>query len=110
MFRGINLLKFSENDHKAQWVCLHYANQLGNKPLINIIEGKAPVSSSEEALALSRFFWKMLEISAADMNKESIVQGDVDLQYWMRRSMNIISSYLRDLGYKEEWEQVFDET
>lgn len=104
------MLEFSENDQKAQWVCLHYANQLGNKPLINIIEGKAPVSSSEEALALSRFFWKMLEVSVADTDKESIVQGDVDLQYWMRRCMNIFSSYLRGLGYKGEWEQVFDET
>lgn len=104
------MLEFSENDQKAKWVCLHYVNQLGSISLINIIEGKAPVSSSEEALALSRFFWNMLEVSAADSDKGAIAKGDIDLQYWLRRCMNIISSYLRNLGYKEEWEQVFDET
>lgn len=104
------MLEFSDIDQRAKWICLHYANQLGSSSLIGIIEGAVPVNSSEDALALSRFFWQMLEVSAADRDKVAIVQGEVDLQYWMRRSMNIISNYLRNLGYKEEWEQIFDET
>lgn len=104
------MLEFSEKDQKAQLVCLHYANQLASVNLINVIEGKASVGSKEDALALSRFFWKMLEASADDKEKGIIAPGDVDRQYWMGRSMNIISSYLRRIGYRDEWEQVFDET
>ncbi|MEN0037916.1 MAG: hypothetical protein AAGC78_12660 [Cellvibrio sp.] len=104
------MLEFSEKDQKAKWICLHYATLLSGEYLIDIIEGKAPVNTKEQALALSRFFWKMLEASANDQNKKIMVQGDIDLQYWMGRSMNIISTYLSSIGYKEEWEQVFDES
>lgn len=104
------MLAFSEKDQKAQLICLHYANQLASEVVINIIEGKATVRTKEDALALSRFFWKMLEASAEDAERGVITPGDIDRQYWMGRSINIFSNYLHSLGYKEEWELVFDES
>lgn len=103
------MLDFSGKDQKAQQVCLHYAKQLRVDNLIEIIECKAPVRSKEEALALSRFFWAMLEAVADDNENEVEVLGEKNLQHWMERSMNIISGYLSRIGYEEEWEKISDE-
>lgn len=103
------MLDFSGKDQKAQQVCLHYAKQLRADNLLDIIECSAPVASKEEAMALSRFFWQMLEAAAGDRDKGVEVLGESDLQYWMERSMNIISGYLESIGYDEAWDQVSDE-
>lgn len=103
------MLDFSGKDQKAQQVCLHYAKQLGVENLINVINGKDSVGSKEEAIELSRFFWKMLEAAANDRDQGTEVLGETDLQYWMERSMNVISGYLERIGYEQEWEQVSDE-
>lgn len=103
------MLDFSGKDQKAQQVCLHYAQQLRADNLIPIIACKGSVTSREEAEALSRFFWVMLEASAEDRDKGVEVLGESDLQYWMTRSMNIISGYLCSIGYEEVWDEVSDE-
>lgn len=103
------MLDFTGKDEKAQQVCLHYANQLEAHNLIGIIQTTASVTSKEQAIALSRFFWRMLEAAAEDRDNGVEVLGEVDLQYWMERSMNIISGYLDRIGYGDEWEQVSDE-
>ena len=103
------MLDFSGKDQKAQQVCMHYAKQLRADNLMPIIECKASVRSQEEAAALSRFFWMMLEASADDRDKGIEVLDESDLQHWMGRSMNIISGYLSSIGYDEVWGQVSDE-
>ncbi len=103
------MLDFSGKDQKAQQVCMHYAKQLRADNLIPIIECRASVISQDEAKALSRFFWMMLEASAEDRDKGVEVLGEGDQQYWMERSMNIISGYLNSIGYDEVWDRVGDE-
>lgn len=103
------MLDFTGKDQKAQQVCLHYAKQFGAESLIKIIECKDSVGSKEEAIELSRFFWKMLEDAAGDRDRGIEVLGESDLQHWMERSMNIISGYLDNIGYEQEWDQVSDE-
>lgn len=95
------MLDFSGKDQKAQQVCLHYAKQFGADSLIKIIECKDSVDSKEEAIKLSRFFWKMLEAAASDRDQGIVVLGENDLQHWMERSMNIISGYLENIGYSQ---------
>ena len=51
----------------------------------------------------------MLEATAGELDQEVEVLGEKDLQYWMERSMNIISGYLEQIGYEQEWERVGDE-
>jgi len=103
------MLDFSGKDQKAQQICLHYAKQLGAVDLIDVIECKSPIRSKQEALTLARFFWDMLEASAEDSENEIEVLGESNLQYWMERSMNIISGYLCRIGYEDEWEAISDE-
>ena len=103
------MLDFTDKDQKAQQVCLHYANQLEAHDLIGIIQTTASVTSKEHAIALSRFFWRILEAVAEDQDNGAEVFGEVNLQYWTERSMNIISGYLDQIGYGDKWEQVSDE-
>lgn len=103
------MLDFSGKDQKAQLVCLHYARQFNAEELIQVFECKEAISSKEQALALARFFWQMLEAAADDRDNRIEVLGEQDLQHWMERSMNIISGYLERIGYQDEWERVSDE-
>lgn len=103
------MLDFSGRDEKAKSVCLHYANKLGSEDLIDILAAKAPVTNKEQALRLSRFFWKMVDASIKDRDNGVEVLGESDLQFWMERNMNIISGYLCSIGYEEQWEGASDE-
>lgn len=103
------MLNFSGRDQKAQDVCLYYVDKLGAETLKDILQSNAPVTSKDEALQLSKFFWKMLDASIADRDNGVEVLGETDLQFWMERSMNIISGYLSKIGYEEEWEKATDE-
>lgn len=103
------MLDFSGKDQKAQQVCLHYADKLSAKGLIDILSCKAPITSKEEAVALSKFFWDMLDASAGDRDDGVEVLGERDLQYWMERNMNIFRGYLYKIGFGEEWEKICDE-
>lgn len=104
------MLDFSGRDAKAKDICLHYANTLSATHLIDILDAKNPVTNTEEALELSRFFWKMVDASIEDRDNGVEVLGEVDLQFWMERNMNIFSGYLRSIGYEEQWERASDET
>src|SRR5688500_3146542 len=103
------MLDFSGKDQEAQQVCLHYARHFNAEKLIPILECKTAIGSKDEALALARFFWQMLEAAAGDRDNGTEVLGEKDLQHWMERSMNIISGYLERIGYGAEWDSVSDE-
>lgn len=103
------MLDFRGKDQKVQDVCLHYAKQLGATNLVAVFECREPVSSKEQAVALSQFFWDMLEASADDRDNGVEVLGETDLQHWMERGMNIISGYLAKIGYEEQWDKISDE-
>src|SRR5688572_4035054 len=102
-------LDFNGKDQKAQQVCLHYARHFNVEQLIPVLECRVAVSSKDEALALARFFWQMLEAAAEDRDNGIEVLGQKDLQHWMERSMNIISGYLDRIGYHDEWDRANDE-
>lgn len=103
------MLDFSGNDQKAKQVCLHYAEKLKANDLLDVLECKVGIRSKQEAIALSQFFWDILEASAEDRDNGVEVLGETDLQFWMERIMNIISGYLINIGYEEEWEKVCDD-
>lgn len=104
-----SMLNFSGRDQKAQQVCLHYAEKLGHHELIPILACQAPVTNSDEALALSRFFWEMVDASIEDRDNKVEVLGELDQQFWMERTMNVMSGYLSSLGFNAQWEQASDE-
>ncbi|GLS26024.1 hypothetical protein [Marinibactrum halimedae] len=102
-------MDFSGNDQKAQLIALHYANQFNEVEVIEIIKNNRSVDSKKTAIKLAKFYWDMLDASIDDYEKKKEVLGEIGLQYWMERLLNIISGYLSNSGYEEEWEKVSDE-
>lgn len=103
------MLDFIGKEQKAQLMCLHYAKELNAHNLVAILDCRAPVKSKEEAEALAKFFWNMLDASAADKDNSVEVLGERDLQYWMERNMNIFLGYLYQIGFGDEWEKICDQ-
>ncbi len=103
------MLNFSGRGQKAQQVCLYYAEKLGRHDLIPILASQAPIANGDEALALSRFFWEMVDASIADRDNNLEVLGESDLQFWMERTMNVMGGYLSSLGYEAQWDLASDE-
>ncbi len=81
----------------------------GCHELILILACQAPVANGDKALALSRFFWEMVDASIADRDNNLEVLGELDQQFWMERTMNVMSGYLSSLGFETQWEQASDE-
>ena len=102
------MLDFSGSDEKAKVVMLHYAKQLKNSYIENLVTKEEDVSNIDEAKKLSIFYWQMLDSSALDKVEGNIVLGESDLQYWMERLLNIISGYLSTRGYESVWDEVSD--
>ncbi|WP_020406411.1 hypothetical protein [Hahella ganghwensis] len=99
------MIKYRFTEEKQ--IVLHYAKALGDQKTIHIINAGV-VSSSEEAIHLSRFFWKMVDLSVADIDNGVTVCGKKDLEAWNEYIMDSIRSYLRKSGYSKEWEEQSD--
>jgi hypothetical protein len=60
---------------------LHYAKKLRN-PEVETIILAGEVKSSEEANALSKFFWEMVDEIVIDKDAGEVVAGQGDLEAW----------------------------
>lgn len=103
------MLNFRGKDQKAKQLLLHYAKELGNAFVFDLVDKDLDLRSKEEAVALAEFYWAMLDKSAEDKERGVIVLGELDLQYWMERLMNIIGGHLSKMGYEDQWNQVCDD-
>ena len=83
---------------------LHYAKKL-NQPLIVQIIKSGHVSSSQEASALSKFFWQMVDAIVEDKKSSAVVAGQTDLETWNEYVFESIRAYLRNNGYEKEWDE-----
>ena len=102
------MLDYSGTDRRAKNVALHYAKELADPALIEIIVGNRPVTSRDEATALAEFYWSMLDSSAEDFKNGIAIDGEVGVQFWMERLLNIIGGYLENSGYGDIWDEVCD--
>lgn len=103
------MMDFSGNDAKAKEIALHYAQQLGDTQVLEMLQQDLHVRDAVEAKHLARFYWAMLDQSALDAEQGVLVCGEAHSQYWMERLLNIIGGYLQKSGYGEQWQSVCDE-
>lgn len=82
---------------------LHYAEKLDKADIVRIIEN-GKVSSPEEASALSKFFWEMVDEIVKDKESGVAVNGQKDLEAWNEYVFESIRAYLRNSGYEKEWD------
>lgn len=85
-------------------VALVFAEKL-NDSLTQDILNKGYVSSTEEAIHLSQFFWKMIDKSA----EQSVsLPCEGSSQYWTEKLYNSIGGYLEKAGYEAQWNEEID--
>lgn len=98
-------MNFTETNKPAMEVALHYAKKLDNTFAADVIAGKKEISSKEEAIAFTAFFWEMTDESVKDYEEGIEVAGVTDLEHWMEKLMNITIGYMSRCGFKYEWTQ-----
>lgn len=85
-------------------VALEFANLLNDEITKSILQ-KNIVESHDEAVHLSKFFWRMIDESS---------KGGVQLpcegssEYWTEKLYNTIGGYLEKAGYGAEWDDEVD--
>ena len=97
------MITFTEINQPAKLLGLHYAKQLKNEFAEEVIKGDKDVSSKEEAIEFTNFFWQMTDQAVIDQENENQVAGIHDLEFWMEKLMNITIGYLSSCGYKDQW-------
>lgn len=102
------MLNFSNEDHLAQVIGLHYAVQLNNSYAQQVFGLKAYIKTPAEAEAITLFFWSMVDCAVEDEEQGKEIEGTVDLQLWMERLMNILMGYINRIGFGDVWAKTSD--
>jgi len=102
------MLKYRERTVKAKEIAIHYAKQLADENTQAIVAGERDVKNNDEAIALSIFFWAMLDQSVLDAENGVEVEGENNIQFWVEKLMNIFHGHLEEIGYVKEWDNVCD--
>lgn len=103
------MLGFDESSVKAQLLAIHYARKIGDDYVIGFMSSKAGIASSDEAMRIAKAFWKMTDLAIDDKENDIIVDGVVDLEFWMHKLFNKVSGYFKLNGYEDQWHQAADE-
>ncbi len=63
------------------------------------------VSSKAEAVYISKFFWKMVTLSA---ERSIALPFEGSAEYWTEKLYNSLGGYMIQAGYGEEWNEEVD--
>jgi len=85
-------------------VALILARALADEAAIALIE-RGYVNSLEEAVYLSQFFWRMVDIAAKG---DVQVPFDGSANFWTEKLYNSIGAYLKSAGYAKAWNDEID--
>lgn len=86
----------------------HYASEL-NDELTTEILNNGQVKNKEEAIHLSRFFWKMIDASIEDTQNNIEFPWAESAEFLTEKIMYSISGYLERTGFGAEWGNISDE-
>ena len=96
------MIEYRYDEEKT--VALYFAELLVDAVAKSIIE-KSEITSREEAVHLSKFFWNMVNKSA-EGNIKLPCEGSSE--YWLEKLYNSLGGYLERAGYEKEWDTEVD--
>lgn len=96
------MIEYQYNEEKT--VALYFSDLL-NDALSKDILTKGFVTSKEEAVHLSRFFWAMVNKSAEE---KVILPCEGSAQYWTEKLYNSLGGYLERAVYEDQWNEEVD--
>lgn len=88
-------------------VALFFADLLKDSKSKSLLES-GEVTNSEDATHLSKFYWNMVDLSAANQEPEIELPCDGSSQYWTEKLLNSFSAYLENVGFEDEWNTEVD--
>jgi len=100
------LINYKYEEEKI--VALYLADLLEDRKAKELLESGV-VSSSEEATYLSKFFWKMVELSEEENRRSLGIPCKGNAQFWTEKLYNTFGGYLESIGYEDEWSREIDD-
>jgi hypothetical protein len=95
------MIEFKFPEEKT--IALHYADLLGNTQAKEIIESGF-VNDRKQALALTEFYWAMVEESVKDQGAGLAILTNEGVEFWMEYIFHTFNGYLVSNGYEAEWD------
>ncbi|GAB2199270.1 hypothetical protein [Sessilibacter sp. MAH4] len=87
---------------------LHFVNLLNDQKIVEIITTVNSISR-EDAEYLSRFFWRMVDMSIELENHTGASLFEESNQFWNEKLMLSISGLIEQQGFENVWNRVVDE-
>ena len=88
-------------------IATYYANKLNDNTVLEILK-RGDVKNADEAICLSEFFWKMVDLSIDDEKLNVDLPWMEGAEFWNEKIMNSFSGYLERAGYEKEWDEIVD--
>lgn len=99
------MIKFRFPEEKE--ALLHYTKALNN-PKIKTILQSGGIKTPEEARELASFFWKMVDQTVIDSDKNTVVAGYTNLETLCEDVLQSLRSHFIATGYVDIWEEESD--
>jgi hypothetical protein len=99
------MLEFDEEDSGAQVLAIYYAKKTGSKFVVDFMSSKKDLISSEDAYRIAKKFWEMTDFAIEDNDKNIVIEGITDIEFWMYKLFNMVSGYVELKGYEKEWDK-----
>ncbi|GAB2189720.1 hypothetical protein MAH1_13280 [Sessilibacter sp. MAH1] len=87
---------------------MHFANLLNDQKIIELITADNSISH-EDAEYLSRFFWRMVDMSIELENHTGTSLFEESNEFWNEKLMLSISGFIEQQGFEDVWNRVVDE-
>ncbi|TVZ39347.1 hypothetical protein P886_3748 [Alteromonadaceae bacterium 2753L.S.0a.02] len=98
------MLEYNEGSQNAKTLAVHYATRIGNHKLIAFMSGEDDLSGADEAAEIIQGFWEMTDFAIVDHNNDVVIDGIVDIEFWMHKLFNKVGGYMIKNGYKQLWD------
>ncbi|MFL0800405.1 MAG: hypothetical protein K6L80_08160 [Agarilytica sp.] len=85
-------------------ILLHYAKVLNDEKAKTLVQNGC-VSNSNEAEALSRFYWAMVDQAVSDKGQDVAPIESEGVEAWMEYIFHSINGYMVSNGYETQWDQ-----
>ena len=72
-----------------------------------VLEGR-DITSPQEAIEISEFFWAAVDQSIILEKTNNLNQFPEGAEYWNEKIMTSIAGYLERTGYEDQWDLVLD--
>jgi hypothetical protein len=99
------MIEFDSHKKPAQTLAVHYARQVGKSYVVDFMLSNSDILSADNAYSVAKAFWEITDLAIDDNDKGIVVEGVSDIEFWMYKLFNLVSGYIEQKGYREQWDK-----